>query len=622
MKKRSITLLALTALIFTACAIAPKVVSVEKGIYQTPQDQTLGENYYHLNQGWSDKDRESFYYISQGSRMMPYSWFLALEQPGNSNGAYFKDIAFMDKYKFINMPKSSKNPDALPVGFANDKYDGKEWLGLNCAACHTGQIEYEDKIITIDGAPGMFTLAGFLTDVTTALKETKSDTKKFSRFATTIYKTEPTIVQKEKLRSELDTIIELREGWQLRNHSNVEYGYARTDAFGIIPNQVAAMGLKLDTPKPNGNVQVPNAPVSFPHLWDIAQDSYKHVQWNGIASNSPKVLGALGRNGGEVLGVFGKVHIDGSATGYRSTLKLHNLLWIESNIKNLVMPQWIPVFPTVDTKMADAGRKIYEANCVSCHTDMNPFAKDRKMITCMQPLDSIKTDNTMATNFANNNVKTGVLEGKKAKIFAGDKIKTQEQVGVILSNTVLGSIEGSITKSKLTGATDFDLSKPHTSLKTKLTDFKHNVSEDFAILSNVMTKVKSGSAYLKEVPYDKEYVKHDGYETNPCDFSDAVNPLAYKSRPMNGIWATAPFLHNGSVPNMWELLTPAKDRVKKFYVGSRKYDTKNLGFEHSTKDNNFLYDTSIKGNYNSGHEYGVELSDKQKWELIEYMKTL
>ncbi len=621
MKKEVIALSVLSALAFTACAIKPNVISVEKGLYQTPQDQKLGENYYHLNQGWSDKDRESFYYISQGSRMMPYSWFFALEQPGSSD-AGFSDREFMKRYKFIEMPKSKKNPDGLPVGFANDKYDGKEWLGLNCAACHTGQLEYEGKIVTIDGAPAMFSLSKFLTDITTSLKETKADTNKFDRFAKKIYKGEATKKQKEDLLAELDTIIELREGWQVRNHSDIEYGYARTDAFGIIPNQVAAMGLKMDTPKPEGNVQMPNAPVSFPHLWDIAQDSYRHVQWNGIASNYPEVFGALGRNGGEVLGVFGKVHIDGSKEGYRNTLKLHNLLWIESNIKNLVMPQWIPIFPNVDTKMAEAGKKLYEANCVSCHVDMDPFARDRKMLSCMQPLKSIGTDDTMAVNFATNNVKTGVLNGKPSKVFSGDKIKAEEQVGVILSNAVLGSIIGGITKPKLIGATDFDTRKPHMSLKQKLTDFKDNVNEDLAILDNVLTKIKDGSMPLKAPSDDKEEQESEEYEKNPCDFSDEVNPLAYKSRPMNGVWATAPYLHNGSVPNMWELLTPAKDRIKKFYVGSRRYDTKNLGYEYSKQEDNFLYDTSIKGNHNTGHEYGTNLSDKEKWELIEYMKTI
>ena len=53
---------------------------------------------------------------------------------------------------------------------------------------------------------------------------------------------------------------------------------------------------------------------------------------------------------------------------------------------------------------------------------------------------------------------------------------------------------------------------------------------------------------------------------------------AYESRVLRGIWATAPYLHNGSVPNLWELLTPAKDRKPSFMVGSRLFDPKNVGY--------------------------------------------
>ena len=98
--------------------------------------------------------------------------------------------------------------------------------------------------------------------------------------------------------------------------------------------------------------------------------------------------------------------------------------------------------------------------------------------------------------------------------------------------------------------------------------------------------------------------------------------FAYKARPLNGIWATAPYLHNGSVPNLWALLQPGAKRPGKFYVGSRAFDTKNVGLVSGQSEGSFEFDASIEGNSNLGHEYGTDLSDDDKWALVEFLKTL
>jgi hypothetical protein len=89
------------------------------------------------------------------------------------------------------------------------------------------------------------------------------------------------------------------------------------------------------------------------------------------------------------------------------------------------------------------------------------------------------------------------------------------------------------------------------------------------------------------------------------------------------MWATAPYLHNGSVPDMVELLKPAAQRPATFYVGNWEFDPERLGFEwQSAFLGAFEFDTSITGNSNAGHEHGTELSDGDKRALIEYLKTL
>ena len=96
---------------------------------------------------------------------------------------------------------------------------------------------------------------------------------------------------------------------------------------------------------------------------------------------------------------------------------------------------------------------------------------------------------------------------------------------------------------------------------------------------------------------------------------------AYKARPLNGIWATAAsYLHNGSVPNLDELLKPSAKRAKKFYVGSREFDPVNVGFVSDS--GSFEFDTTLPGNSNIGHDIGPELSDVERAQLIEYLKSL
>ena len=95
----------------------------------------------------------------------------------------------------------------------------------------------------------------------------------------------------------------------------------------------------------------------------------------------------------------------------------------------------------------------------------------------------------------------------------------------------------------------------------------------------------------------------------------------YKARPLNGIWATAPYLHNGSIPNLEQLLKPYKERDKHFYVGSRRFDPVRVGLS-TEKDGlrDFLFDTTKPGNLNTGHDWTVAPEHRQ--DLIEYLKTL
>jgi mono/diheme cytochrome c family protein len=108
-------------------------------------------------------------------------------------------------------------------------------------------------------------------------------------------------------------------------------------------------------------------------------------------------------------------------------------------------------------------------------------------------------------------------------------------------------------------------------------------------------------------------------------FNNFRHSDGYVSLALDGIWARAPYLHNGSVPSMEDLLKPKSERPPVFYRGYDVYDQKKMGFISSGSEAErvgFRYDTNEIGNSNVGHLYGTDLAPDQRQALIEYLKTL
>ena len=112
-------------------------------------------------------------------------------------------------------------------------------------------------------------------------------------------------------------------------------------------------------------------------------------------------------------------------------------------------------------------------------------------------------------------------------------------------------------------------------------------------------------------------------------FTHFRKTFGYANMPLDGVWLRAPYLHNGSVPNLRELLEPAARRTRVFYRGYDVYDPANVGFAVNPPDTNaagkhFEFDTSVTGNRNFGHEgqrYGTQLAPAEKDALVEFLKT-
>ena len=118
------------------------------------------------------------------------------------------------------------------------------------------------------------------------------------------------------------------------------------------------------------------------------------------------------------------------------------------------------------------------------------------------------------------------------------------------------------------------------------------------------------------------------YAGYPHRFTNFRKTYGYANLPLDGLWLRAPYLHNGSVPTLRDLLEPAARRPRTFYRGYDVFDAQNVGFISNVAEEQgrklFHFDTSVVGNSNAGHEgpaYGTDLPAQDKAALLEYLKT-
>lgn len=116
------------------------------------------------------------------------------------------------------------------------------------------------------------------------------------------------------------------------------------------------------------------------------------------------------------------------------------------------------------------------------------------------------------------------------------------------------------------------------------------------------------------------------YQGNDERFQNFRKTNGYSNMPLDGVWLRAPYLHNGSVPTIKDLLEKPENRPKVFYRGYEVFDRDNVGFVSDVAEEKgkqySKYDTSLPGNSNSGHLYGTDLLSGDKAALVEYLKTL
>jgi hypothetical protein len=525
----------------------------------------------HLEQGWSVADRQSFYHTAQGTQILPYSWFLNLEKPLSHE--LFRSNENIAGYGLFPDRTLIGNPDGLPIGVTRDVDDekGRVYFGLTCAACHTGQINYRGASVRIDGGSGMLDLTRFVKDMFLALGFTLVDPVKFDRFAKNVLGDGYSSEGKAALHHEVAEQLKKvvhEDMMALRLHL-----YPVQDGFG----RQDALGrggnngfIKIGK---ESNLQVSDAPVSYPAVWDA-------IGWDWVQYNS-SIRQPLARNIGEVLGVGGTAVLqimpgEDKKDLYKSSVNILALDRIETLLHELKPPAWpADVLGTIDPEKARRGRALFQENCSGCHAPRRDKASG-DYLSRVIPLDTIGTDRRQAENIVSHMIDPGDLREP------GDPPK-------IPATEALRRITENVAQRRF---------------------------QDLGVKQDVQDRMRAGK------PNQWGYTFPDG----------SPGTVGYRAHTLTAIWATPPYLHNGSVPNIYELLSPVKDRSPTFYTGNLEYDPVKMGYQSSKIPGAFLFDTSLAGNTNTGHEFrdapdgapgviGRALSNDERLEIIEYLKT-
>lgn len=648
-----------------------------------------------LNQGWTTEDRHWFHHASQGTATfpVPYNWFMALEQP--YLGIFTKpglvsDSAYLARFGFIPSPKSddaepsdrqsfgytadsdanteptpivtiaglkptaADNPGGLPVGFARLKNainpvtgaTEPDKIGLTCAACHTGSIHYQGISIRFDGGPAMLELRKLEQVTGLAMTFTRYVPGRFSRFADRVLGPGAGQTERDKLTKDLDAAIGYalntkEQSYQdtIRSKQQVatDEGYGRLDALNRIGNEV----FYLDMAKSGlsgfaNNQEAINAPVSFPPIWT--------VPWFSWAQYDASISQPLVRNAGEALGVSAALNLSPEpAQGalFRSSVAIENLAHIESMLRGpdpfksaqpafggLTSPRWPEtLFPDdpvwkIDQTRVERGRKLYAEICVECH--LGPV-NDAAFDAAYPDKSFWKMDNG---HWNSNGPVVNLVEKPL------DDMKTDPG-----QSKVLGT-----RRVKMPGFLGLD---PAKDLKG-CGDVAQTSTTEMPYAVALMDVVQQANSKWMDDHNLSEADRKALLEGRPNCPNPAKAPI-YRARPLNGVWATAPYLHNGSVPSLAWMLTPAAERPTSFCQGVRDFDPKDVGFhvpaggESSCKTGETRFTTTdasgkpIAGNSTLGHSFegpprdnhnypkgviGRAFSDQERSDLIEYLKTL
>ena len=484
----------------------------------------------------------------------------------------------MERFGFLPDPAGPTNPRGLPVGLttvhSRDKsLTGLEMVGFTCAACHVAQVNYRGKQLRIDGAPSLVNLQGYQVELKDSVEATLRDPVK---------------------------AVALVLAFDRALHS------------GTAAPEGSAAGYASD-PATKTAGDVASAPTADRNFHTVSSKT-------ADAAGTPAALRGetfAARFQGELALLKarlaylknGNLLVDGTEPGpgrVDAFGAARNLLFPKSAMR-MQSPVSFPfIWDVPDTTQQRAGTEA-----VWIHYDGNTNSILERNIGQALGMGAVFDPKTWESTLRIGNLhRLEVLTHKlKAPVWPEDMFGTVDHAKAQAGEKIFNDTCRDCHQNRLYALTDVG------------TDPQRANSFGQPVTGGVPfpTAVKPILDGLKARAFTDDQISaadQAGMDANPVIWRKTGQYLA---RPLTGVWATAPYLHNGSVPTLWHLVHP-EQRPAKFIMGNREYDAGKLGY--ATDGSGWTFDTSQPGNSNIGHTYGTNLSEEQKTALLEYLKTI
>lgn len=555
----------------------------------------------------SQADTQAFYHLSEGSELVPLVMLYALKRPGTQQSLYdsLEDFGLIDDPVHANAPKNSFKPRiGETVARPCDSGLGLVMLGFNCAACHVGTVERGGRSVIIPGAPSLFDIKGFVGALASALRQAVSSPAAFSAFGYTYLKV--SWVMRDQLKSakqaagpvvgpcdassdafahneaKLNDEVDEATGSILLGGQLSERGATQWDLFLSRQREVHRLSLQTKAEFQRKIARV-FARLEIRVRFLLARVSLleRQTHTHGTTAGPGRVdafgtaLNVLFTRDDETSAPVDFPHL----WGFSEVTRLH---W-DGNTSSLIERNIGQAIGTGAPMIKGDHSMVHLANLVR----LEDIA--RKLPPPAWPED---------------------LFGRIDKRKAADGEEVYKKA---LCDDCHGKPEGYVEQARAETGTDEGrrlLFSPERRV------FEGGVSREQAVvLGDRLTAVKE--QWLLDNP---------SWSGLPGQFA-ARPPTSwqatdrYTARTLAGIWASAPYLHNGSVRSLRELLLPPDQRSQEpFCRGVRQYDPVAVGFRTDVACT-FRLDPKEAGNHNGGHDYTQALSDDERSDLLEYLKT-
>ncbi|MFM7520220.1 MAG: hypothetical protein ACKO9B_07095, partial [Planctomycetota bacterium] len=575
--------------------------------------QSRGDDIAWLDNGLSESDRRQFHHLPIGSELMPLAWLRALDTADGSTPF----VARLEHHGFL---PDADDPDGLPVGMSAVETGGGPFrgkmVGLTCAACHTGALAHGGRTVRIVGMPNMLSVESFTEELTEAIAATAKHPRRLAGF-----------VKRLATQDRTAAFTDRPEGALLATRLPDFDHLDEAGSFG------AAIAARLEQAVATV-AEEPEVDLARPLATARAVAATLEAELRQLPGRLLLDARALAARGHEAKALAGETE-EALATGldqwWAETVETARLLRgraallrKQSTMARMTAPRGGPgriddfgfarnlIFPSAEMRVPDAPCSIpvlwatstvrwqgWDAN--------NDSAMGRNLATAMASGATFDAPSGASTALPRN---LGRIEELAARItvprwpedWLGAIDQTRAARGEALFRTHCHDCHP-------TGAGPApDRVVPLAEIGTD-----PNRARNFAAPLGgrpFAVAIEETLGRFKQVAYAAAGI--DAAEAARLDGgrSDRWRTTGgYAARPLAGLWASAPYLHNGSVPTLHDLLLPPAERPVRFPVGQRDFDPVRVGLMTvGIAAPMFMFDTTVSGNHATGHDYGTGLS--------------